>query len=101
MSESAETPEEDETSEVDPKKRGLGRGLDALFGDQDPDSVETVSRETGEAGVKTVSVADIKPSPYQPRRAFDPETIDELANSIDQHGILQPLVVRVSQTNDN
>lgn len=90
----------EESEELNPKKRGLGRGLDALFGDEEGRDEETdVSRETSVAkpasGALKVNVAEIRPSQFQPRRSFDPETIDELAQSIDRHGIIQPLVVRL------
>lgn len=94
MTDDAPQPEE----ELNPKKRGLGRGLDALFADEEDQGEAGVSRETGQVSAgnapQTLSVADIHPSKFQPRRAFDPETLDELASSIERHGVLQPLVVR-------
>ena len=67
------------------KKGGLGRGLEALFADN---AVE----EQG----KTVSlrIGEIEPNRNQPRRQFEPEALEELAASIAQHGVLQPLLVR-------
>ena len=72
------------------KKRGLGRGLDALF-----DSVP-VEEETGvaEEGVTYVDINEIKPNENQPRKVFDEEKLDELAASIKEHGIIQPIVLR-------
>ncbi|MBQ5317760.1 MAG: ParB/RepB/Spo0J family partition protein [Oscillospiraceae bacterium] len=71
------------------KKAGLGMGLDALFGDN-----------TGEsAGVQTLRVADIEPNRKQPRQTFDDAAIAELADSIRQHGLIQPIVVRSMGTN--
>lgn len=83
-----------------PKNRGLGRGLDALFADQQPvasDPAEKqVSESNPEAGDSVVYIAihDIKPNVNQPRKIFNEEKIEELANSIIEHGIIQPLVVR-------
>lgn len=67
-------------------KKGLGRGLDALFAD-----IET---EAGEERTRTVRISDIEPNRNQPRKAFDEEKLNELAESIRQNGLLQPLVVR-------
>jgi ParB family chromosome partitioning protein len=66
----------------------LGRGLAALLGDAAaPTSVNA-------PGVQTLPVESMGPSPFQPRRAMDPEALQELADSIAQRGILQPLLVR-------
>lgn len=81
------------------KARGLGRGLDALFADQAPvmesEKVEKAKEiKEDENSVVYISINDIKPNENQPRKIFDDEKIDELADSILQHGIIQPLVVR-------
>jgi ParB family chromosome partitioning protein len=71
-----------------PQPKRLGRGLAALLGDSaTPTSVAA-------PGVQTLAVADLEPSPFQPRRAMDEEALTELAASITQRGILQPLLVR-------
>lgn len=67
--------------------RGLGKGLNAL--------ITSNLIEEGEQ-VKEVSISDIRPNPYQPRKEFEPATIEELAQSITEHGIVQPLIVRKS-----
>jgi ParB family chromosome partitioning protein len=68
---------------------GLGRGFDALI----PQNFDnSLLLEEGER-IQKVSVTDIVPSKEQPRQRFDDEALQELANSIEQHGILQPLVV--------
>lgn len=69
-------------------KKVLGRGFDAIFADN---SVEDIS-----SGVSTVKVKmiDIEPNRDQPRKQFDEEALAELSNSIAQHGVLQPLLVR-------
>lgn len=83
-----------------PKNRGLGRGLDALFADQTPvtpskeTSDETVQVSTTRDAVIYVNIHHIKPNENQPRKNFDEEKIEDLANSIKEHGIIQPLVVR-------
>ena len=72
-------------------KRGLGRGLGSLLGET---AGEVVAAPDGNDQLIEVSVGDISPNPDQPRRAFDEEELEELADSIRQNGILQPLVVR-------
>ena len=69
------------------QKKGLGRGLDALF-----DSEEEIRSNAGDA-VYSISVLDIDPNPDQPRKKFDKEALDELASSIAEHGVLQPILV--------
>lgn len=70
------------------EKRGLGRGLDALIGASAPVHRRVMGELTQE-----VPVDQIAPNPYQPRRHFDPQALEELASSIRAHGILQPLVL--------
>ena len=66
------------------KKRGLGRGLDNFFG---------APQETSN-GVETLAVDAIVPNPHQPRKYFSEESIDELAESIQAVGVLQPLLIK-------
>ena len=68
-------------------KGGLGRGLDSLFEDAAP------VFESG-AKVDTLPLREIEPDPEQPRKTFDEETLGELAASIAEHGLLQPIAVR-------
>lgn len=72
------------------KKRVLGRGLDTLFGTEAVDPPAPPSA----GAVLTLSVAQIRPNPFQPRRKFHAEALEELAASIQEKGILQPLIVR-------
>lgn len=67
------------------KKGGLGKGLDALFAEN------TVTTDTP---VSVLRLSDIVPNRDQPRKQFDEEALAELADSIAQHGVLQPLLVR-------
>ena len=72
---------------------GLGRGLSALLGEavrEEPVAGDS-ERPTG---VRTVSVTDLQPHPEQPRRFFDDDALDELAQSIRARGLIQPIVVR-------
>lgn len=76
------------------KKRGLGRGLDAVFGTPSPAPAVAVATPTVGDMVHTISVALIKPNPYQPRQHFRQEKLEELSASIAEKGILQPLTIR-------
>ena len=74
------------------KKKGLGRGLSALFGDSTPQPT-TKNNET-----KRVSISDLTRNPYQPRETFNEFKLDELANSIKKNGIIQPIAVRLKKS---
>lgn len=77
------------------KKSGLGRGLDALIPGWQEDALPTVSDK-----VTSVAVEKIDPNPQQPRKSFDPEQLEDLAASIRQHGIIQPLILIPGDQND-
>ena len=70
------------------KKKGLGRGLSALFGDEAPKKIVKDSE------TKRVSISDLSRNPYQPRETFNEFKLEELANSIKKNGIIQPIAVR-------
>lgn len=71
------------------KKKGLGRGLSALFGDEKPKDKPQEIKQSN-----TVSISDLSRNPYQPRNHFSEEKLEELANSIKKNGIIQPIAVR-------
>lgn len=66
--------------------KALGKGINALFAVQDSE----------EEAVQEINIKDCRPNPYQPRKTFTNEAIDELKESIEVHGILQPIIVRES-----
>jgi ParB family transcriptional regulator, chromosome partitioning protein len=68
--------------------KGLGKGINALF--------QNVQATQNEESVQEVKLKEIRPNPYQPRKVFDPGAIEELKESILEHGILQPIIVRKS-----
>lgn len=70
------------------KKSGLGKGLDALFEDNINES----------QGIQTIRISEIEPNKNQPRRHFDEAAITALADSIRQHGLIQPILVRSTGT---
>ena len=89
-----------------PKNRGLGKGLEALFGDIEIDRFEKEEKEIpnkerkkedkgiDDNSIIFIDINDIGPNSNQPRKTFNQEKIEELANSIKEHGIIQPIVVR-------
>ena len=80
-----------------PKNRGLGKGLEALFSNSEIDTKEISiekTEESQEKGISYIDINDIKPNENQPRKAFDEEKLDELAVSIKEHGLIQPVILR-------
>lgn len=75
------------------KKKGLGRGLDAIFG---TDEAPLQSRPMSQ--MAEIAVGDIIPNPTQPRTQFDEEALRELADSISQLGVIQPITVKRTDT---
>ncbi|HIQ04104.1 MAG TPA: ParB/RepB/Spo0J family partition protein [Anaerolineae bacterium] len=74
-------------------KRGLGRGLGALI---PPSALPPVELEA-EAGIREIAINEIGPNPRQPRQLFDEEALAELAASIQEHGLIQPVIVTRNQ----
>lgn len=76
----------------------LGRGLGAIFGDNIDDVLNEIS--AGESEIKgqksTIPVNNVRPNPYQPRKVFNDDSIKELSESIKEHGVFQPILVRES-----
>lgn len=78
----------DSKSKEPRKKGGLGRGIEALFEDE-PQVDETEE-------IKDLPLDEIRPNPYQPRKTFDDKSLKELADSIKENGVFQPIIVRKS-----
>jgi ParB family chromosome partitioning protein len=76
------------------KKRGLGRGLDALLGGDSGGDTETAESVSKNAGPSVLPVDIIERGRFQPRRDFNAESLQELADSIAAQGVVQPIVVR-------
>ena len=82
-------------------KKGLGRGLESLFGFYEDIGSENITNQptketkvqSKQSGVTELDINKIYPNPNQPRKHFDEEALQELANSIKLHGIIQPIVV--------
>ena len=71
------------------KKKGLGRGLSALFGDEEPKGKNIEKKE-----LNKVSISDLSRNPYQPREIFNETKLEELTKSIKKNGVIQPIAVR-------
>lgn len=77
----------------------LGKGLAAIFGEDVNDVLEDIQQGKSDAHVNgrfEVAVREVRPNPYQPRKAFDKERLQELADSIRQHGVFTPILVKKS-----
>ena len=95
------------------KKKGLGRGLESLFGLYEDDSNKNITNQQTQtiketpvvsnkdsSNVTELDISKIYPNPNQPRKHFDEEALQELASSIKLHGIIQPLVVNKEDNNN-
>ena len=78
------------------KGKGLGRGIDALFMN-DLDTIDALEQVQDSEQIQQIAVSEIRPNPYQPRKEFDEEGLAELAESIRQNGVFQPIIVRKSK----
>ncbi len=75
------------------KRRGLGQGINALFPDE---SLLEVEKVDGAEVVEQVAIDEIRSNPYQPRKHFDQKALQELADSIKENGVMQPIILRKS-----
>ena len=80
------------------KKKALGRGLEQLFTNSviDLDNFEKETIEENKNNVIEINIDDIRSNPYQPRKTFDAETLNELAKSIEEYGVVEPIIVKKS-----
>ena len=84
---------------MEQKKKALGRGLEQLFSSEilDFDSFESnIMENATESDIKELPISEIRPNPYQPRKTFNQEALDELAESIKNYGVFQPIIVKKS-----
>ena len=75
------------------KKTGLGRGLDALFSENQLTKEEEKKLKDGEEIIQNIKITEIEPNRNQPRKSFPAESIEELAKSIEIYGVIQPIIV--------
>lgn len=81
------------------KKRALGRGLEQLFNTEnlDLDTIEKqIYEDTSKEEIIEINLSELRPNPYQPRKLFKDEALQELASSIKEHGVFQPIIVKKS-----
>ncbi len=83
----------DEITRIQPRRRTLGRGLGSLLGEAKTDYAQLDSEGNARPS-KTVAIDLLSPLPFQPRRYFNTEALEELASSIREKGVLQPIMVR-------
>ena len=82
-----------------PKRRALGRGLEELFNIDEVSYSgfeENIMKNAKKEEIKEVPLDELRANPYQPRKNFDLESLSELANSIKEHGVFQPIIVKKS-----
>ena len=82
-----------------PKRRALGKGLEELFNNEviDYSAVEEkIVNETPREEIEMLNLDELRSNPYQPRKNFDEEALKELAESIKEHGVIQPIIAKKS-----
>ena len=85
--------------EVTSKRRALGRGLEELFYNEPSDYnkvEEKIITETPKEAITMVKLSELRSNPYQPRKVFDEDALKELAASIKEHGVFQPIIAKKS-----
>ena len=84
---------------METKKRALGRGLEELFNNENLNLnqfEETIYENIDRDEIKELNIEDLRVNPYQPRKVFDEDALKELAYSIKEHGVFQPIIVKKS-----
>lgn len=84
---------------METKKRALGIGLEQLFNNENLDLQsfeQRVYETTNKEEIIEVAIKDLRPNPYQPRKVFNEEALTDLASSIKEHGVFQPIIIKKS-----
>ena len=84
---------------METKRKALGKGLEQLFSNEviDFDNFEKkIVNETKESDIVEIPLTEIRSNPYQPRKEFDEKSLSEFAESIKEHGVIQPIIVKKS-----
>ena len=81
------------------KRKALGRGLEQLFSDENINTFEDIENDIVDNArenntIVELNLDELRPNPYQPRKKFDEEALNELASSIKEHGVFQPIIVK-------
>ena len=81
------------------KRRALGKGLEQLFNNESfsiDDLEKTIVENTPNEEVEEIDLSELRGNPYQPRKVFDEEKLNELSNSIKEYGVIEPIIVKKS-----
>jgi len=84
---------------METKRKALGKGLEQLFNSENinfEDVEKEIVESASEHDIKNIPLTEIRSNPYQPRRIFDQEKLEEMAASIKEHGVFQPIIVKKS-----
>ena len=84
---------------METRKKALGRGLEQLFNNENLDFEnfeQKIYEEAKNEAIVDIDIEELRPNPYQPRRVFDEQALNELAESIKEHGVFQPIIVKKS-----
>lgn len=83
--------------EMETKRKALGKGLEQLF-NVDTFSIDefekNVVENASKSDIKNIKLDELRSNPYQPRKVFDPEGLNELASSIKEYGVFEPIIVK-------
>ena len=79
-------------------RRGLGRGLSSLIPTTPPEDL--VEEQVAPPGLRLLPIDNVNPNPRQPRQAIEPEALADLAASIKEHGLIQPIIVTAASPED-
>ena len=74
----------------------LGKGLDQIFGDNFSNVLNDINTPVNVYSTVKIALDEIRPNPYQPRKTFDKDALQDLANSIKEHGVFNPILIRKS-----
>ena len=86
---------------INTKSKGLGRGLSSLLGQDNPDKTNVIEKKIDNNNYKLVPIELIEPGPWQPRKIFNKNNMQTLAESIKKQGIIQPVVLKTKKNNPN
>ena len=84
---------------METKRKALGKGLEALFSSEPMDYTkmeETIAQTAKESDIILIPISEIRSNPYQPRQYFDDVALEELSQSIKEHGVIEPIIVKKS-----
>ena len=83
---------------METKRKALGKGLEQLFSNEvinfENFEKNTVAEAEKKSSVGEIKISEVRSNPYQPRKTFNEETLNELAASIKEHGVIEPIIVK-------